>query len=92
MTSAQCLRIYLCVFNVLFGVLVGVLTVYVPAFSALGMPSFLWLVAGLFAFEMLAGLMLDAHPAALFSMPWRAGGLLLSFSSCYAVMAVLSDR
>jgi hypothetical protein len=90
MTSVQRLRLYLIAFSVLFGLLVGVLTVRVPAFSALGMPSFLWLVAGLFAFEMLAGLALNAHPTTLLSMPWRAGALALSFSSCYATMAVLS--
>jgi hypothetical protein len=90
MTSAHRIRIYLVVFTILFGSLVGVLTARVPAFSSLGMPSFLWLVAGLFAFEMFAGLLLDAHPATLLSMPWRAAGLALSFVSCYAAIAVMT--
>ena len=88
MTPAHRIRTYLVVFNILFGGLIGVLTARVPAFSSLGMPSFLWLVAGLFAFEMSAGLLLDAHPATLLSMPWRAAGLALSFVSCYAAIAL----
>ena len=90
MASFDLVRILLLLFSVAFGLLVGVLTVQVPAFTALGMPSFLWLVAGLFAFEMLAGLLLNAHPSALLSMPWRAGGLALSFLCCYAAIAFLS--
>jgi hypothetical protein len=90
MASSDLVRILLLLFSVVFGVLVGLLTVRVPAFTALGMPSFLWLVAGLFAFEMLAGLFLNAHPSALLTMPWRAGGLALSFLCCYAAIALLS--
>ena len=90
MTSAQRVRISLLVFNALFGVLIGVLTVRVPAFTALGMPAFLWLVAGLFAFELVAGLIFNVHPATLLTMPWRAGALVLSFLGCYAVIAALS--
>ncbi len=90
MTSAQRVRISLLVFNALFGVLIGVLTVRVPAFTALGMPAFLWLVAGLFAFELVAGLIFNVHPATLLTMPWRAGALVLSFVGCYAVIAALS--
>jgi len=90
MASSDLVRILLLLFSVVFGVLVGILTVRVPAFTALGMPSFLWLVAGLFAFEMLAGLLLNAHPSALLTMPWRAGGLALSFLCCYAAIALLS--
>jgi hypothetical protein len=77
-------------FNALFGILIGALTARVPAFTAIGIPSFLWLVAGLFAFEMGAGLILKTHPAALLTMPWRAAGLILSFVCCYATLAMLS--
>ena len=90
MTSAPRIRIYLVVFNILFGSLIGVLTARLPAFSSLAMPPFLWLVAGLFAFEMVAGLLLAAHPATLLSMPWRAAGLALSFVSCYAMIALMT--
>ena len=90
MASFDLVRILLLVFSIAFGLLVGVLTIHVPAFTALGMPAFLWLVAGLFAFEMLAGLLLNAHPASLLTMPWRAGGLALSFLCCYAAIALLS--
>jgi len=90
MASFDLVRILLLLFSVAFGVLVGVLSVRVPAFTGLGMPSFLWLVAGLFAFEMSAGLLLNAHPSSLLSMPWRAGALALSFLCCYATIALLS--
>lgn len=60
-------------FNAVFGVIIGVLTARVPSFGALGIPSFLWLVAGMFAFEMAAGFALNAHPSSLITMParWR---------------------
>lgn len=90
MISFDRVRSALVVFNILFGGLVGVLTVRVPAFTALGMPPFLWLVAGLFAFELTAGLLLNAHPSTLLSMPWRAAGLALAFLSCYGAIALLS--
>jgi hypothetical protein len=90
MASFDLVRILLLLFSVAFGALVGVLTVRAPAFTALGMPSFLWLVAGLFAFEMSAGLLLSTHPSSLLTMPWRAGALALSFLCCYAAIALLS--
>ena len=90
MPSAHRIRIYLVVFNLLFGSLIGALTARVPAFANLGMPPFLWLVAGLFAFEMCAGLLLGAHPATLLSMPWRAAGLAVSFVSCYAAISTMT--
>jgi hypothetical protein len=90
MTSLDRVRSALVVFNILFGALVGVLTARVPAFTALGMPAFLWLVAGLFAFELIAGLLLNAHPSTLLSMPWRAAGLAVAFLSCYGAIALLS--
>jgi hypothetical protein len=77
-------------FNALFGILIGALTARVPAFAAIGLPSFLWLVAGLFAFEMAAGLLLQKHPSTLMTMPWRVGGLVLAFVCCYTTLAMLS--
>jgi len=77
-------------FNAILGVLVGALTARIPEFSAIGMPTFLWLVAGLFVSEMIAGLLLKAHPSSLFTMPWRAAALCASFIGCYGALAVLS--
>jgi ABC-type xylose transport system permease subunit len=77
-------------FNALLGILIGALTARVPAFATMGIPSFLWLVAGLFAFEMMAGMILDKHPSTLMTMPWRVGGLMLAFVCCYATLAILS--
>ena len=90
MISFDPVRTSLVAFNILFGILIGVLTARVPAFTALGMPAFLWLVAGLFAFELAAGLFLNAHPSSLVTMPWRAGALVLAFLSCYGAIALLS--
>jgi hypothetical protein len=77
-------------FNALLGILIGVLTARVPAFATIGVPSFLWLVAGVFAFEMTAGLILKTHPSTLMTMPWRVGGLVLAFVCCSATLALLS--
>jgi len=53
------------------------------------MPSFAWLVLGMLAFELLAGLALRAHPATVLSMGSRTTGLLISFLVCYATAAML---
>ena len=53
------------------------------------MPSFAWLVLGMLAFELVAGLVLKAHPSAILSMGWRIAGLLVSFVVCYAGVAML---
>lgn len=90
MPSFQPILLHFLTFNALFGILIGLLTARVPAFTSVGIPSFLWLVAGLFAFEMIAGLVLKTHPSTLLTMPWRAGGLVLAFLSCYATIAMLA--
>jgi hypothetical protein len=84
------ITVHLLGFNAVFGTLIGALTARVPTFSAIGIPSFLWLVAGLFAFEMIAGLILQTHPSALVTMPWRVAGLVTAFVCCYATLALLS--
>jgi hypothetical protein len=58
-------------------------------FTGLGIPSFAWLVMGMLAFELVAGLVLKAHPSTILSMGWRMAGLLVSFVICYAGMAML---
>jgi hypothetical protein len=37
-----------------------------------------------------AGLILKTHPSALFTMPWRAAGLAVSFVGCYVAIALMS--
>lgn len=76
--------------NAIFGVIIGALTARAPAFNALGVPSFLWLVAGLFAFEMAAGVALKANPSSLIAMPVRVSGLVMSFICCYATLAFMT--
>ena len=53
------------IYNLAVGFLVGTLAAHSPVFATLGIPTFLWLVAGLFAFEMLAGLAMKTHPSTL---------------------------
>jgi hypothetical protein len=60
-----------------------------PFFTGLGIPSFAWLVLGMLAFELVAGLVLRAHPSAILSMGWRIAGLLVSFAVCYAGVVML---
>lgn len=90
MPPIQPILFHFLAFNALFGLVIGAATARVPAFTALGMPSFLWLVAGLFVFEMGAGLILKTHPSALLTMPWRAAGLAVSFVCCYATITLMS--
>jgi hypothetical protein len=91
MRALSPLTIGVVVFSVLFGSAIGALTARVPAFGSIGIPSFLWLVAGQFAFEMLVGIALRAHPSVLIAMPLRFAALVLSFLSCYATVAILSS-
>ena len=60
-----------------------------PFFAGLGIPSFAWLVLGMLAFELVAGLVLKAHPSTILSMGWRIAGLLVSFAVCYASVGIL---
>ena len=91
MPSLQPFTVHFLAFNAVFGILIGATAARVPAFAALGIPTFLWLaVAGLFAFEMCAGLLLKTHPSALLTMPWRVAGLMVSFFCCYATLTLMS--
>ena len=60
-----------------------------PFFAGLGRPLFAWLVLGMLAFELAAGLALRAHPATFLSMGSRRAGLLVSFVVCYSTMEIL---
>ena len=80
------------IFNLALGLAVGASAARSTWFSTLGIPTFLWLVAGLFAFEMVAGLALKKHPTALLSMPWRVAGLIASFAACYLTLGSLTAR
>ena len=73
----------------MLGLLVGWGTARSPVFAGLGLPAFAWLVLGMLAFELLAGLALKAHPAALLPMGWRLAGLLVAFAACYGSMTLL---
>jgi hypothetical protein len=76
-------------YNAVIGMLVGWGSARSPFFTGLGIPSFAWLVLGMLAFELVAGLVLKAHPSAILSMGRRITGLLVSFAVCYAGVAML---
>lgn len=73
----------------MLGLLVGWGTARSSHFAGLGLPAFAWLVLGMLAFELLAGLALKAHPAALLPMGWRLAGLLVAFVACYGTLTML---
>ena len=60
-----------------------------PQFAALSVPTFVWLVLGMLAFELLAGLALKAHPSTIVSMPLRFAALMLSFAVCCVMLGML---
>jgi hypothetical protein len=80
---------FLCA-NAVLGLLIGLATARTTALGLLKIPTFLWLVAGLFGLEMLAGRLARAHPATIVSMPIRVAALFVSFAACYAVVGGLS--
>jgi hypothetical protein len=77
-------------YNLALGLAVGTSEARSTTFAALGIPTFLWLVAGLFVFEVVAGLVMNKHPAVLLSMPWRIGGLSASLVAFYLTLGALT--
>jgi len=77
--------------NAIIGLCVGTAAALSPAFSALGIPTFAWLVVGMLLVEVLAGLALKTHPSAIVTMPTRVAGLMTSFVVCYVMLGVLKS-
>jgi len=71
--------------------IVGTAAALSPAFAALGIPTFAWLVVGMLIVEVLAGLALKTHPSAIVTMPTRVAGLMTSFVVCYVMLGVLKS-
>jgi hypothetical protein len=90
MPSLSATQLLFLVYNAATGLLIGALSARIPAFAGLGIPTFAWLVLAMLAFEMLAGLVLKAHPSTIIAMPLRLAGLMASFACCYAILAVLN--
>ena len=76
--------------NAIIGLCVGTAALS-PAFAALGIPTFAWLVVGMLLVEVLAGLALKTHPSAIVTMPIRIAGLITSFVVCYVMLGVLKS-
>jgi hypothetical protein len=77
--------------NAIIGLCVGAAVALSPAFAALGIPTFAWLVVGMLLVEVLAGLALKTHPSAIVTMPIRIAGLITSFVVCYVMLGVLKS-
>ncbi len=77
--------------NAIIGLCVGTAAALSPAFAALGIPTFAWLVVGMLLVEVLAGLALKTHPSAIVTMPIRVAGLMTSFVVCYVMLGVLKS-
>jgi hypothetical protein len=77
--------------NAIIGLCVGTAAALSPAFAALQIPTFAWLVVGMLIVEVLAGLALKTHPSAIVTMPTRVAGLMTSFVVCYVMLGVLKS-
>jgi hypothetical protein len=75
--------------NAAIGLAVGTAAARSPQFAALHIPPFAWLVFGMLTFELLAGMLLKAHPASAISMSLRGAGLIVSFAVCYLTLGLL---
>lgn len=65
--------------NVVFGALMGMAFVRVPALSTSAIPIFGWLVAGVLVIDLAFGYLAGAHPTAVVTMPVRIAALVLSY-------------
>lgn len=89
MPSISPIQIAFVAYNAAVGLVVGLMSAFNPAFDRLGIPVFAWLIAAMFAFEVVAGLVLKVHPSTAISMPMRVAALVISFVVCFATLAVL---
>ena len=89
MPSVSSLQVVFNAYNAAVGLLVGVLSALHPGFERLGIPVFVWLIAAMFAFETVAGLLLKVHPSAAISMATRVTALGISIAVCFLTLAAL---
>jgi hypothetical protein len=78
-------------FNLAVGLAVGTATARSAGFASIGIPTFMWPVVGMLAFEVVAGLAMKAHPSVLLAMPWRIAGLILSLLACYGTLTAFAN-
>jgi len=89
MPSVTPLQLVFIAYNAAAGLLVGLLSAFSPAFERLNIPVFGWLIAAMFAFELVAGLVLKVHPSTAISMLVRMAALVISFAICFLTLATL---
>jgi len=90
MPPVSAFQLVLLAYNLALGLAVGTSAARSTIFANLGIPTFMWLLVGLLAFEVVAGLVMNKHPATLLSMPWRIAGLSASFAACYLTLGALT--
>lgn len=78
------------VVNAILGASVAVLAHAVPAFSAIPIPTFAWLVIALFLADVAFGALRGTHPAATLTMPARLVALIASYGANFLTMALLA--
>jgi hypothetical protein len=89
MPRPSALQILFLAVNAAIGLAVGTAAARSPQFVALQIPTFAWLVLGMLAFELLAGVALKMHQAAVVSLPLRLAGLIVSFVVCTITLGLL---
>jgi hypothetical protein len=89
MPSLSPLQIVFMAYNAIVGVAVGASSAFNPWFEQLGLPLFGWLIAAMFAFEVVAGLTMKVHPSAAISMGTRIAALSLSCLACFLMASIL---
>ena len=91
MASFDLVRILLLVFSVAFGLLVGVLTIHVPAFYRARNASISLARGRAFCLRDVGGIASERAPCLAPDHALRAGGLALSFLCCYAAIALCRE-
>jgi hypothetical protein len=89
MPSLSSLQLIFFAYNAAVGLLVGTMGATSPWFDRLGVPVFAWLIAAMFAFEVIAGLIFKIHPSTAISMGTRIAAILISFVACFLTLTAL---
>ena len=76
--------------NAALGALIAILTQALPAFKALPVPTFAWLVIALFLADLAFGALRGVHPSQNLTMPVRLVALIASYGANVLVAAMLA--
>jgi hypothetical protein len=91
MPALSRLQIVFLAYNASVGVLVGILSARASWFEGLGLPAFAWLIAAMFVFEVIAGLLLREHPSTAITMGTRIAAIGISVCACFLILGILKS-